>query len=200
MMQSLTNMDVQLLFWIQQNVRSDAATAFLEFFTDLGNMGALWIGLAVALFLYKKTRLTGSHAMLAVAVNVVLTNGLLKYLVARPRPFLLHSEINPLIALPTGFSFPSGHTSCSFAVAFVLYALLPKRYGIPALVTAVLVGFSRLYLGVHYPTDVLAGVLVGFVAAKFSIWFMKKMIARGWFSTSGIPNFLANRFKSRASA
>lgn len=81
--------------------------------------------------------------------------------VARSRPYDCIRGLIPLITPPTDYSFPSGHTAASFAVGVLLFRKLPKRYGIPALVLAALIGFSRLYLGVHYPSDVLAGALLG---------------------------------------
>ena len=86
---------------------------------------------------------------------------LLKHLIARSRPYDCILGLIPLITPPTDYSFPSGHTAASFAVGALLFRKLPKRYGIPALVLAALIGFSRLYLGVHYPSDVLAGALLG---------------------------------------
>ena len=168
--------EAEILLWIQQYMRSDIATLFWEEITDLGNGGLIWIILAVGLCLYKKTRGVGATAALAILLNVIVTNGILKLWVARPRPFTTFEAINPLIAPPADFSFPSGHSACSFAVAFVLYQLLPKRYGIPALGLAACIGLSRLYLGVHYPTDVLAGVGIGCLAAEMAIWIKGKAV------------------------
>lgn len=139
MMQTMTFLDAQLLLWIQQNLRSDAATVFWEFMTDLGNMGFLWILITVGLLIRSKTRSIGLTAALAIVLNTVISNGILKLWVARPRPFSTFTEIIPLITPPVDFSFPSGHTSSSFAVAFVLFALLPRRWGVGALVTAALI-------------------------------------------------------------
>lgn len=178
MMQTMTFLDAQLLLWIQQNLRSDAATVFWEFMTDLGNMGFLWILITVGLLIRSKTRSIGLTAVLSIVLNTVISNGILKLWVARPRPFSTFTEIIPLITPPVDFSFPSGHTSSSFAVAFVLFALLPRRWGVGALVTAALISLSRLYLGVHYPTDVLTGVLIGYGVAKMAVWAVKKWEAR----------------------
>ena len=76
-------------------------------------------------------------------------------------PYVTFEALEILIDQPGEFSFPSGHTSSSFAFAFAVYLLLPKKYGIPAMVLALLIGLSRLYVGVHYPTDILGGILVG---------------------------------------
>ena len=84
--------------------------------------------------------------------GALITNVCLKNLVARPRPMSVEGLV-PLIGKPTDYSFPSGHTCASFACALVLYRILPKKYGVPAVILASLIAFSRLYVGVHYPTD-----------------------------------------------
>ncbi|MGI6262550.1 MAG: phosphatase PAP2 family protein [Succiniclasticum sp.] len=175
MLQAIAQLDYQILFWIQENLRSDTATVFWEFITDLGNMSAFWIVIAIALLIFKKTRATGVAVTLSVALNGLIANGILKVLVARPRPFMTYADITPLISHPSGYSFPSGHTACAFAVAFVLYQMLPRRYGIPAMILAFLIGLSRLYLGVHYPTDVLGGMLIGCAIAKLAVPLMRKL-------------------------
>ncbi len=177
-LQTITNLDYQILIWIQQNLRSDMATDFWESMTDMGTAGIFWLAIAAVLLMRKKTRLVGAAASLALFLDVVLTNGILKLLVGRPRPFLTDTDIIPLIPPPAGFSFPSGHSVSSFAVAFVLYQMLPKRFGIPAVVIAVLIALSRLYLGVHYPSDVLAGLFIGFAISKAAIWLAQKINAR----------------------
>lgn len=178
MIQRIADLDFQILLWIQQNIRGEDATDFWESMMDLGNLGAIWLAIALALLVYRRTRLCGAAAMLAIVLNTVVSNVILKNWVARPRPFLTHPELHPLIHLPTDFSFPSGHTSCAFAVAFVICAMLPKRYSIPALLMAAFVGLSRLYLGVHYPTDVLAGMFIGLGVAKLSVWIVHRCAGR----------------------
>ena len=117
-----------------------------------------------------KDKKTGYAAVLSLIFGVIVTNLLLKNIVARPRPFAEIEALIPLIAKPTDFSFPSGHTTASFAVALVMLRMLPKKIGIPAVVLAALVAFSRLYLGVHYPTDVLAGFVVALVGSSLAVW------------------------------
>ena len=174
MLQFSTNLDYQVLIWIQQNLRGSMATDFWESMTDMGNAGIFWLAVIVILLVRKKTRFAGAASFLALCLDVIITNGILKLLIARPRPFLTNTDITPLIPPPAGFSFPSGHSVSSFAVAFVLYQLLPKRYGVPAVIIAVLIALSRLYLGVHYPSDVLAGMIIGLVISKTAIWLTKK--------------------------
>ena len=169
-LQSVQNLDGEILLQIQQHLRSDMLTPFMKIVTFLGNGGWFWILCAVVLLAIPKTRKTGYAAVLSLIFGVIVTNLLLKNIVARPRPFAEIEALIPLIAKPTDFSFPSGHTTASFAVALVMLRMLPKKIGIPAVVLAALVAFSRLYLGVHYPTDVLAGFVVALVGSSLAVW------------------------------
>ena len=144
MLEQLMDLDSGFLMYIQEFMRNDAATRTFRGITTLGNAGAVWIAISLLLLVPKKTRRIGCMG-----------------LIARSRPYDCIRGLIPLITPPTDYSFPSGHTAASFAVGVLLFRKLPKRYGIPALVLAALIGFSRLYLGVHYPSDVLAGALLG---------------------------------------
>lgn len=171
MIMSLLHLDLNLLLWIQDNLRTPFLTPLFVFITTLGNGGMLWILLSIGLMLPKKTRKTGLMCMAALCLSFFVNNLLLKNLVERMRPFDAYQTVIPLIAKPTDYSFPSGHTAASFACAGVLARYLPRRFGIPAVFLAALIAFSRLYLGVHYPSDVMAGmisgILVGYVAELF---------------------------------
>ena len=98
----------------------------------------------------------------------------LKNVVARTRPYEVVEGLTRLIEKQSDYSFPSGHTAASFAAAVILFLQLPKKYGIPALILAVLISFSRLYLGVHYATDVLAGAVSGTLIALAVHWIFEK--------------------------
>ena len=172
-LQSVQNLDGEILLQIQQHLRTDMLTPLMKFVTFLGNGGWFWILCAVVLLAIPKTRKTGYAAVLSLIFGVIVTNLLLKNIVARPRPFAEIEALIPLIAKPTDFSFPSGHTTASFAVALVMLRMLPKKIGIPAVVLAALVAFSRLYLGVHYPTDVLAGFVVALVGSSLAVWIVR---------------------------
>lgn len=172
-LQSVQNLDGEILLQIQQHLRTDMLTPFMKIVTFLGNGGWFWILCAVVLLAIPKTRKTGYAAVLSLIFGVIVTNLLLKNIVARPRPFAEIEALIPLIAKPTDFSFPSGHTTASFAVALVMLRMLPKKIGIPAVVLAALVAFSRLYLGVHYPTDVLVGFMVALVGSTVAVWIVR---------------------------
>lgn len=146
------------------------------FISSLANKGMLWIGIGVVLLLLgvkgRKWSNRGLLVLLSLAFNMVICNLLLKPLVARTRPYdLLGYEI--LVRRLGDYSFPSGHTSASFAAATAIYAI-DRRWGAAAYVLAALIGFSRLYLGVHFPTDVLAGAVVGILAAKAAQCLLEK--------------------------
>lgn len=172
-LQSVQNLDGEILLQIQQHLRTDMLTPFMKIVTFLGNGGWFWILCAVVLLAVPKTRKTGYAAVLSLIFGVIVTNLLLKNIVARPRPFAEIEALIPLIAKPTDFSFPSGHTTASFAVALVMLRMLPKKFGIPAVILAALVAFSRLYLGVHYPTDVLTGFVIALVGSMLSVWIVR---------------------------
>ena len=172
-LQSVQNLDGEILLQIQQHLRTDMLTPFMKIVTFLGNGGWFWILCAVVLLAVPKTRKTGYAAVLSLIFGVIVTNLLLKNIVARPRPFAEIEALIPMITKPKDFSFPSGHTTASFAVALVMLRMLPKKFGIPAVVLAALVAFSRLYLGVHYPTDVLTGFVIALVGSMLSVWIVR---------------------------
>lgn len=164
--------DGNILLWIQEYIRTDLLTAFFRFITRFGDKGLFWILVCAALLFMPKHRRTGISASLSLALNALLTNVLLKNLVARIRPYERIGGLFLLAERPGDFSFPSGHTAASFAVAAALYMGGYKKSGGTALAFAALIGASRLYLGVHYPTDVLGGAIVGI----FSAWTVRKFL------------------------
>ncbi|MGN0241336.1 MAG: phosphatase PAP2 family protein [Candidatus Weimeria sp.] len=156
-------MEIEFLDFIQNHMRSDVMDAVMVFFTRLGNGGFIWIVFTLVMLFNPKTRKTGFAMALALIVDAVACNLVLKPLVARARPFEVNTAVTLLIKKPLDYSFPSGHTSASFAVAAALF-FSGKKLWIPACVLASIISFSRLYLYVHYPTDVLAGLLIGIMA------------------------------------
>ncbi|GAA0797212.1 phosphatase PAP2 family protein [Faecalicatena orotica] len=165
MMSYLLQLDGDILLFIQQYLRHDWMTPFWKFITSLGNAGWFWIVLSIVLLLFKRTRKIGITAIIALAIGALITNVALKNLVARIRPYEVVDGLRLLIERQRDYSFPSGHTCASFAAALVYYKMAPRKWGIPAVILASLIAFSRLYVGVHYPSDVLAGLLIGIFAA-----------------------------------
>ena len=137
--------------------------------------------LGVVLLIPKKTRKSGFTALLALIIGSVITNLVLKTAVARIRPYDAVEGLVPLVKKLRDYSFPSGHTCASFSCAVVYYKMYPDIKGKGAMVLAVLIALSRLYVGVHYPTDVLGGAIVGWLSAilalKISVFTEKKKAA-----------------------
>ncbi|MBD9164471.1 MAG: phosphatase PAP2 family protein [Blautia wexlerae] len=173
-MATLQQLDMNILLWIQEHLRVDALTLFWRAVTFLGNGGWFWIVLCVLLICFRKTRKTGVTAAFSLLSGFLITNLLIKNAVARPRPFDTYTQIIPLITRPKDYSFPSGHTCASFAVALVCLWMLPGKWGILAVVLAGMIAFSRLYLGVHYPGDVLAGFLVALITSTVACRLMRR--------------------------
>lgn len=153
-------------------------TPFLDFFfksvTLLGEGGLFCIALGLVLLIPKKTRTCGICVLAALVLDALVCNVTLKPLVARERPCWVNTSRQTLISSPRDFSFPSGHTAVCFAAGAALY-MNNRKWGIFSFVLAALVGFSRLYLYMHWPTDVLAGMVVGaaagILAAKMVLYW-----------------------------
>lgn len=158
-------MESTFLLWLQESVRTPWLNSVMLFITSWGDNGFLAITTCLSLVLFKRTRHIGELSILSLSLNVLLTNVVLKNLFARVRPYEVIKELTLLTRIPHDYSFPSGHTSSAFAVAGILYTFCPKIIGIPALIIAALIGFSRLYIGIHYPSDVIIGALVGILCS-----------------------------------
>ena len=184
MLETILKLDGGFLIFLQESVRNPILNSIMVFITSLGNGGMIWIAATIALLIPKKTRKVGIMSAAALLGSLLINNHLIKNLVQRPRPFVKFTDLQIIIPTPSEFSFPSGHTSSSFAAAAVFYRHLPKKLGIPSVVLAGLIGFSRLYVGVHYPTDVIAGVLMGillsYMAEYLVNFFAKKWKKRGF--------------------
>ena len=161
--------DLPILDWIQANLQSGILDKIMPIVTVFGDGGIFWIAWSVLLLLFPKTRTTGLGMGFALIMGLLLCNLTLKPLVARIRPYDLQWELyGREILLLTGkmhdFSFPSGHTIASFEAATVLLKN-SRKMGIPAMILAIAIAFSRLYLYVHYPTDVLVSIILGVILA-----------------------------------
>ncbi len=153
--------ELKILDFIQEHIKSGFLDWFMPIVTRLGDGGIFWIVVAVVLLITKKYRKVGAMMGLAMILGLVVGNLTLKPLVGRVRPYDMPGvEIDLLVEKLSDKSFPSGHTLVCFEAATVLM-LNDKRLGIPALIIAITVALSRLYLYVHYPTDVMAGIVLG---------------------------------------
>ncbi len=173
-MDTLLNWDANALLWIQENIRNEFLNGILTFYTTLGNGGMLWIAFSLLCLALPKYRRVGLTCALSMILTLFVVNLGLKNIVARVRPYDAIEGLTRLVPEPSGFSFPSGHSAHAFAVAVVLLVMLKKKVGIPIFILAGLMALSRLYVGVHYPTDVIIGSLAGTLMAICSMLLMSR--------------------------
>lgn len=169
----MNNFEIGILDFIRDTFACSFLDTVMPIISLFGDKGIFWIAVAVLLIICKKTRKTGASMGAALLIGVIVGNLILKNAVARIRPYDLNTEITLLVSALSDYSFPSGHTLASFEAATVLL-IRDKRLGIPALVLAILIALSRLYLYVHYPTDVLAGALLGTVIGIFACFLVNR--------------------------
>lgn len=167
-------MEIEILNFIQ-NIHNPVCDVIMTFVTKLGNGGAIWILAAIILFAIPKTRKSGAILVIALIIDVILCNGILKNLFCRIRPCNINTSVQLLITRPSDFSFPSGHTSASFAAVASLFFAKERKLFKPAFVLATLIAFSRMYLYVHYPTDILAGIVVGVLAGYMGYFIVCRL-------------------------
>ena len=175
-MSALSQAELTVLDWIAAHCHTAWLDFIVPYITSLGHKGILWIILAFALMAIPGHRSVGVQVAIALILSLLLCNLFLKNLVDRIRPFELAGLTELLVPLPDDASFPSGHSSAGFAAAAVL---LLNRHVLrwPALVLAALIALSRLYLYVHFPTDVLAGVLLGILCGWLAVTIWQKCFA-----------------------
>ena len=168
------------LNWLQQ-FHTPVLDALAIFFNYAGEHGEIWIVFTLLLLLFRRTRKAGASMAVALILYLVAGDCILKPLFARPRPCDVNTAVTILVTRPHGHSFPSGHTASAVAAAFALW-LQNRKLGTPALVLAVFIAFTRLYLYVHFPTDILGGLVLGLALGALA---------------SGFVNWAANRFKKK---
>lgn len=154
----LNEFELPILWWIREHLTNPFLDTVMPYITSLARHGEFWILLALILICFKKTRKAGVAMGIAMALGFLIGNIGLKNIIARTRPYDM-VEVEVLVKHLSDFSFPSGHTLVSFNAAIALHHY-HRRWGVVALVLATVIALSRLYLFVHYPTDVLAGLLL----------------------------------------
>ncbi len=177
------NFDLSVFEWVQ-TIQGGFLDKLLVLITTLGEKGIIFILIGLVLLCTKKYRKAGVAILAAMLVMGIGNNLILKTIFARPRPFNLDPveyawwheiyKFPELVSRPTSFSFPSGHTSSAFAAAIALL-WYDKKFGIPLTLFAAVMGFSRIYVEVHYCTDVLFGVLVGVIYAIIGVLIVNKL-------------------------
>lgn len=176
--EAIQSIDTGILLFIQENIRNSILDPILFFFSIINNSGAFWIALSVLLIITKKYRRIGFDLLLCLAFGYLINNILLKNAIHRVRPFNTIDELELMLGALSdsgGWSFPSGHTCSSFASAYALTRGFGKK-GALFYIPAVLISFSRLYIGAHYPSDVLTGAVIGTLTAILIYAMSKKYI------------------------
>lgn len=185
MLDTIQTVDFAILDFIAEHFHCSFLNTVMPIITAFADHGIGWIALAVLLVFFKKTRKTGASMGAALVFGLIVGNLILKPLVARIRPYDIHTTVSLLVERLSDYSFPSGHTLASFECATVLL-IRHRKAGTAAMAGAILIAFSRLYLYVHYPSDVLAGILLGIVfgilgcliTEKVSLVIEKKLAAK----------------------
>lgn len=160
MIEQIVNLDISITEFFAQGTFSPILDKVMIFITSLGDAGIFWIVLSILLLFFRNTRTWGVAMLLSLSVAFLLSQVVLKELINRPRPFAAVEGISLLIGVPHGSSFPSAHAATAFAVAASLFCF-NKIYGSIALVLASLIAFSRIYLCVHFLSDVIFGAILG---------------------------------------
>lgn len=166
------SLDEQILLFIQENIRNPILSRIFIPLTVLGNSGIFLIAIGIVLLAIKKTRRLGVFFLTALLLNFIINDLVIKNIMKRVRPFYAISGLEILIKPPKSFSFPSGHTSSFFACSTVLFKS-SKKYGGLLLIISLMMGFSRMYVGVHYPSDVFVGMVVGIISGIMTICFYR---------------------------
>lgn len=190
-MENLLRFEGDMLLWIQNHLRNDFTDPIVKFITHLGDHGYLWIALLLVLLCIPKTRKAAFLGAATLLMTYIITNLCLKPLIARTRPYEVIEGLTRIIEAQSDRSFPSGHTANSMAVGVILWEIsqkwenlvdkklyFPKAAGWFVLILSVLIGLSRLYVGVHYPTDVLAGAVIAVLDAAIVFGVYKKFILK----------------------
>ncbi len=144
----------------------------------MGNGGIFWVLLALILIAVPRTRRIGLITAGALIFSFLINNIVLKHVFNRVRPYELIEGLQILVKKPEDASFPSGHTGASLAASWAVFRSSPKKYGIPLIILALLISFSRLYVGVHFPTDVLAGLVTGILSGELAFRLVPALISR----------------------
>lgn len=169
-------MDFAILDFIQEHMRCAFLDKVLPVVT---NLGSAYVVTAITLILiaFKKTRRIGIETLIAFLIKLLIINVILKNLVARDRPCWINESVDMLVRIPKDYSFPSGHSGALVLIGTVV-TCHNKKAGIPILIMAFIVMFSRLYLYVHFPTDVLAGALIGMTLGLLVVYCTRKFLEK----------------------
>ena len=164
MLSSFQKMDVKILYFIDRYIRCSFLDKIMPIITGIGNGGIVWIFLSIYLIHSSDYRMEGYMVITSLVLTTILGEGVIKHIIRRSRPLISKSKRTLLISRPMTYSFPSGHSASSFAVAGI-FILMNSSISVYITALAALIAFSRLYLDVHYPTDVLTGIILGLLCS-----------------------------------
>lgn len=170
-MKFIENIDYSILEFVRNKIHNPFLDKWMVFITRQGDIASIWIIIAIVMFTINGYFKGGASIILTLILCAILGNLILKNIFSRQRPFHTKSEILLLIPRPKDYSFPSGHTMSSIAAATVIFNI-NHALGIISWIIAVLIAFSRIYLYVHYPSDILAGAIAGFLTGLLTIYIM----------------------------
>lgn len=176
---SFQALDFNLLSQLYRITHNGVFDKMMPLISAMGNLGIIWIVISLVLLFSKKYRKAGFLCICALMLTAIVGEGILKNLIQRPRPFNVIPTMQLLVSKPPSYSFPSGHTASSFAAAFIISNEIKKLW-VPVYFFAAAIAFSRMYLFVHYPSDILGGILLGIICAKCVLiinkrYFMKEI-------------------------
>jgi undecaprenyl-diphosphatase len=169
----INTLDNYVLFIINKYLKNKYLDILMPLITIMGNLGIIWVIIAIVLSLNSPYKTTVNLVILTLIISTTIGEGIIKHIVKRVRPCNIVCNNMVLITKPLSYSFPSGHTLSSFAVAKVL-SIYFHEYELLFMVIAILIALSRLYLYVHYPTDVLAGIILGLLCSKIVLIIIGK--------------------------
>lgn len=169
----ISKFDINILLFLKKHMQNKYLDIFMPLITALGNIGVIWIAIAIGLILDKPYRNVGEVVLITLIISTIIGEGFVKHIVRRARPFSLNCDIALLITKPSSYSFPSGHTLSSFAVSGVLSVYF-AHYKLIFFAIAFLIALSRLYLYLHYPTDIIAGMVFGLLCSKLIFIIMQE--------------------------
>ena len=183
MIEFITQIDHEILIFIQENLRFDWLTEPTVFVSHLGDHGKIWIILCLILLSFKRTRKAGFCGLIALLINLLITNVTLKPMIGRVRPYEQFNDLLLLLEKQKDFSFPSGHTSSSFAAAWAIFQMdrdgvKRKILGMAVMFLAIWIAWSRLYVAVHFPTDVLGGAVIAILDSLLVFHIYKMLIKK----------------------
>lgn len=179
MINYLQGFDIKMLNLINKRFRYTVLDRIMPLITTLGNGGIVWLIISIYLMKDENHRIEGYMVIASLIVTTIIGEGIIKHLIKRTRPNAIIKGNRLLIKKPITYSFPSGHTASSFAAAGIFFSM-DNKFSILIIILASLIAFSRIYLNVHYPTDVFTGIILGLLCSKLVVTMFQ----------SGIISFL----------